>query len=60
MTPRTVIAVEVTHWAVQGDRWCDVTGLVRPELVPIWEAAGWRLVTRVTEREVLVFGELEQ
>lgn len=54
-----MIAIEVTHWAVQGDRWCDVTGFVRPELVPVWEAAGWRLVTRSRAHQVEVFGELE-
>lgn len=55
----TVKSKTVTYWAVQGERWCEVTGVVKPELVPIWEASGWRLVTRVTEAIVPVYGEIQ-
>ena len=51
---------EVTYWAVQGERWCNVTGLVTAELSREWQAAGWRVVTRVREREVEIFGELDE
>jgi hypothetical protein len=50
---------DVTHWAVSGDRWCNVTGLINDALAEEWVAAGWRLVTRVTTRMVRVYGELE-
>lgn len=56
----TVTVREVSYWAVQGERWCNVTGYVTPALLETWEATGWRVVTRVTERDVEVFGELEE
>ncbi len=48
----------VTYWAVQGDRWCNVDGMVDAARAKEWEAAGWRLVTRIAARQVRVFGEL--
>jgi hypothetical protein len=49
----------VSYWAVQGDRWCNVDGMISPGRVVQWEEWGWRIVTRVTEREMLVYGELQ-
>jgi len=55
----TVTEHRVTYWAVHGDRWCNVDGLISAELLRKWEQAGWRIVTRVTHTEREVFGELE-
>jgi len=49
----------VSYWAVQGERWCNVDGLVNEKLAEEWEAAGWKLVTRVDIRNVPVFGEIQ-
>lgn len=56
---QTITERRVSYWAVQGERWCNVDGIVREEFIPIWATSGWRVVTRVTEQERVVFGELE-
>lgn len=56
---QTITERRVSYWAVQGERWCNVDGVIRADLVKEWEASNWRIVTRVTEREVEVMGDLE-
>ena len=47
----------VSYWAVQGERWCNVDNLINQRLAEEWEAAGWKIVTRIDVRDVMVFGE---
>lgn len=48
----------VSYWAVQGDRWCNVDGMITAKLAEEWEEAGWKIVTKVDVRDVIVFGEI--
>ena len=49
----------VSYWAVQGDRWCNVDGMINAALMKKWELAGWRVVTRVTYYNMPIFGGIE-
>ena len=53
----TVTENSVSYWAVDGDRWCNVDGLITAELAEKWQASGWRIVTIITEHERPVYGE---
>lgn len=50
----------VSYWAVQGDRWCNVDGMIDAAKAREWAEGGWRIVTRVTESKRPIFGELEE
>lgn len=48
----------VSYWAVQGERWCNVDGMIDAARALEWEQAGWRIVTKIFIRDAPVYGEV--